>query len=1586
MAGVVDLANGISVTEIKTKLASCFPSTSDPNTIGDYRGLRYFDVDANDDVKLPVAPDKIAFSDFADNKCLPDCVFNSPSVVFLQQPRETVSGYQNTTQNLTAQARVDFPSQPTSCPHTINQDPGFFWQVKAPGGRFETIEPSVSPEYAIDYSQSSQGLVTLQILSNQQNLHNHEYRMGVVGGIRGTYDFELEGVYDRYVTVATVTEYSDVCKFSFITTSPPPNAVITGAYSLPLRQMNITYCQLEDEYRGGGTFQAKLQNLFIGMGSSANWSGSWLAQPTIECQYLDSGTGNNWREFAQREASVTKQSPSSGRADGYVEITSRISGTSNEPWTGGGIYFSSLRDWHTWASTYTANNLGPVRIKVTAYYRWTHKITGEVRDISTTKTFGGSSGLLLTTDVRANCISQGPTIDYIRVLNAGGTEIDHFTEGDTIIIECKLSNYMVNGEFTARALFDDPNDIYDFGNSYSVVFNCTNSPSSLDQLFSKSNNGAAAVNSAGIATYMIRTEVNNEFTGNQYGEFDTLGFSPGASFPQVYQTDSIKAVVYAGYKIGALPHPPVAVPFAQSPVATVAETNVGQRITYTSNKLFTGPFFGPQNPNEQDNVDEGDEVQYIVTATNLKGWNGSQDSTVQPVLSFSLDTLNDTDDVAAGNLSGTIPMTYVPAGNGGKAGEYRGTFSIVTRDDPDHFTTKHGKLRFTAANGTTPIGVREFAILNTTQEYTTPTFSDIGLHGYVCTDGGYSFPVEEMSMLASFQGSGSFSTRTLPVGTGGSGSWHTGVDDVFSERLAFFMTPQEVVNINSQLRTLTYVNDEFQAGDTNNIGGVINGRVSVINNQLALGLSTNPGLELTPQIGFYMTAIGTYSVVDKETGENFNSVGSLRIDFGADHFRDRICNNTTPPEGQFLRYECRDASGAAGTAGFKLYEIQADGSGGELPAIFIRDNDVDTCQYDEDAGGGTETNYPECEQYWNALTDWWNNNGGVFNAGIPPFTNEDYGCSDEELTLYLTQLYGGGGDPAPPAYGTFHSAACGTAGTPDEFTRTVTYHNGVGGYYTEISYNSTLCGYQQYLPEGTFIRFECGTTETTKYTRFRIVANGYGGEKRDLTQTQFESAECGYIPVDHPDAGTVLYSYCGQSQGPFGTSMPGTLYTLYEVLADGSGGTTVRETANSAECGYVDPPIPPDHPPAGTLINEFCGQRRDQFNLYGKYHDGNGGFYNEIIEINSTECGYEPPEEPTDPDPVPGQPIPGAIPFCASVLGAYNTHGAFAQLITVYGPAPNFLPTISVIDYNSVECGYVDVETPDHPVRGTVSGNPYCGTGANRYTRYQKYHDGAGGTYADVIETNSADCGYEEPPTHPVRGTTSGGAYCGSGADRYTRYQDYHDGLGGTYTEVVERNSADCGYEEPPPPVTHPPYGPTPSEPFCANVLPFNTYGAFAKLQTYYNGQGGYEIVTVEENSVDCGYSAPPDHPVRGTASGGAYCGTGANQYTRYQKYHDGSGGTYTEVIERNSADCGYTAPPNHPVAGTPAGEAYCGTGSDEFTRYQDYHDGSGGTYTFLVERRSVDCGWEDETEEPTFPSPGGPSFGGETIGRRRDG
>jgi hypothetical protein len=47
----------------------------------------------------------------------------------------------------------------------------------------------------------------------------------------------------------------------------------------------------------------------------------------------------------------------------------------------------------------------------------------------------------------------------------------------------------------------------------------------------------------------------------------------------------------------------------------------------------------------------------------------------------------------------------------------------------------------------------------------------------------------------------------------------------------------------------------------------------------------------------------------------------------------------------------------------------------------------------------------------------------------------------------------------------------------------------------------------------------------------------------------------------------------------------------------------------------------PNYPSAGTLIKKYC----EGYDQYGTYADGNGGTYNNIIEVHSLACGYVTP-------------------------------------------------------------------------------------------------------------------------------------------------------------------------------------------------------------------------------------------------------------------------------------------------------------------------------------------------------------------------
>lgn len=76
-------------------------------------------------------------------------------------------------------------------------------------------------------------------------------------------------------------------------------------------------------------------------------------------------------------------------------------------------------------------------------------------------------------------------------------------------------------------------------------------------------------------------------------------------------------------------------------------------------------------------------------------------------------------------------------------------------------------------------------------------------------------------------------------------------------------------------------------------------------------------------------------------------------------------------------------------------------------------------------------------------------------------------------------------------------------------------------------------------------------------------------------------------------------------------------------FSDGFGGTYEQIIdAQSPSCGFKDRTT---YPPRGALLDRFC----DGVTRMGKYADGNGGFYTAVIEERSIECGYIRTYNPT---------------------------------------------------------------------------------------------------------------------------------------------------------------------------------------------------------------------------------------------------------------------------------------------------------------------------------------------------------------------
>lgn len=132
-----------------------------------------------------------------------------------------------------------------------------------------------------------------------------------------------------------------------------------------------------------------------------------------------------------------------------------------------------------------------------------------------------------------------------------------------------------------------------------------------------------------------------------------------------------------------------------------------------------------------------------------------------------------------------------------------------------------------------------------------------------------------------------------------------------------------------------------------------------------------------------------------------------------------------------------------------------------------------------------------------------------------------------------------------------------------------------------------------------------GLTNGTSYTFTVRATTDYGIQSASSAAS---NAVTPFAPPVYPPYGTLIAA--NQCSGT----------TLYNLRADGSGGTynEILEY-NSVSCGYTPPP--PPCTPYGTLLatNQCSG-----YALYNIYADGNCGSYNVITENPSTACGYVP--------------------------------------------------------------------------------------------------------------------------------------------------------------------------------------------------------------------------------------------------------------------------------------------------------------------------------------------------------------------------
>ena len=156
--------------------------------------------------------------------------------------------------------------------------------------------------------------------------------------------------------------------------------------------------------------------------------------------------------------------------------------------------------------------------------------------------------------------------------------------------------------------------------------------------------------------------------------------------------------------------------------------------------------------------------------------------------------------------------------------------------------------------------------------------------------------------------------------------------------------------------------------------------------------------------------------------------------------------------------------------------------------------------------------------------------------------------------------------------------------------------------------------------------------------------------------------------------------------------------------------------------------------------------------------------------------------------------------------------------------------------------------TPSNPTEGTVLETSCDGT-----TLIETIADGNGGSTTEETP-NSEQCGYVAPP---VFGTPLSDPYCANSTEQqflnllntiqnlgeFDKVQNFADGEGGEYTEVVETDSEDCGW------VPYPEEGTALGDSYCAGTLTPEEYEPLHdninhllpedRVQDFADGRGG---------------------------------------------------------------------------------------------------------------------------------------------------
>lgn len=338
--------------------------------------------------------------------------------------------------------------------------------------------------------------------------------------------------------------------------------------------------------------------------------------------------------------------------------------------------------------------------------------------------------------------------------------------------------------------------------------------------------------------------------------------------------------------------------------------------------------------------------------------------------------------------------------------------------------------------------------------------------------------------------------------------------------------------------------------------------------------------------------------------------------------------------------------------------------------------------------------------------------------------------------------------------------------------------------------------------------------------------------------------------------------------------------------------------------------------------------------------------------------------------------------------------------------------TSTVLETNSVDCGYVKPSTAWTCTKWEVVQNDYICEDGTKYTKERKYvrdcEDcnncsapwNATDVYrrgSTVLEENSTDCGYNPSVTGNCSEYRDDGDTICNGYDKYKYLRKYVRNCNdcsdceaawsatSIYKQgtLVQANSIDCGYI---PTDTY--------ERWVEDGYMCDGYSKYKRLRKYISDDNvqWYETNTykrgdlIEDNSFDCGY-IPTENYYEWRVEG-TMC-DGFNKYNRERKYISSDGNRWFQtdiyrrgsLIESNSTDCGYVPRIEYEYQWVITTTTTCvgynkyylykkqrrvknsGAAWEDVVPTETSYNGNGTMTPQLIEENSPDCGYTPPVE-----------------------